>query len=253
VEQQNWVYLRARELPVLDMMIHIWKDMQGKLFKRLQAAESAATSLSTHATLVYRQNEDSARLYDAIPTAYTAGLVYLRQDPSKEFKVNLYNQQVDWSGCCSCGKFQNDRMPCPHALALIHQLRLAPLRFIAPFYFKTAWVATYQQELPPLLRSSVSHDKSIIPPAMKQKGGGRPQKKRREQGSQAVSSQAVGGTTEMAAATAEPIQAIATQSSVTAITTTLRKKRPKRNPWVYVVDVPRLQEAVNSRTRSGHL
>jgi len=101
-------------------------------------------------------------------------------------------------------------------------------------------VATYQQELPPLLGSSVSHDKSFIPPAIKQTGGGRPQKKRQEQGRQAVLSEAVGGTvyTEIAVTTADTAQVLATQASVAATGTTVRRKRPKRNPWLYVVDVP---------------
>lgn len=153
------------------MFIHIWKDMQGKLFKRLQAAELAGTSLSTHTILVYRQNEGSARLYNTIPTSYTAGLFNLRQDNSVEFKVNLFNQAEEGSGSCSCGRFQNDRLPCSHRLALIHQLRLAPLRLIASFYTKPSWVAIYQQELPPLLRSSLSFGESILPQQLNRRGG----------------------------------------------------------------------------------
>jgi len=94
---------------------------------------------------------------------------------------------------------------------------------------------------------------SIIPPAIKQTGAGRPQKNRQEQGSQAVLSQAVGGTvdTEMAVTTADTAQVLASQGAVAATETTVRKEGPKRKSWVYVVDFPCLQEAVSSRTRSG--
>lgn len=32
VEQQNFVYLQAREMPVLDMCVFIWNDIQRKAF-----------------------------------------------------------------------------------------------------------------------------------------------------------------------------------------------------------------------------
>jgi len=69
-----------------------------------------------------------------------------------------------------------------------------------------------------------------------------------------VLSQAVGGAvdTEMAVTTTDTAQVFATQASVAATGTTVRKKRPKRGPWLYVVDVPGSQEAVHSITRSGY-
>jgi hypothetical protein len=252
VEQQNWVYIQAREKPVLDMFTHIWRDMQGKLFRRSLAATATMTPLSINATLLYRQAEDSARLFDVVPSSYTSGLVFLRQDSNIGFKVELFFGQgeAESTGSCTCGKFQNDRMPCPHGLAFLHQQRFAPMQFIAQFNTKDAWMATYQQPLPTLLQSDLKIDMSVLPPLVKKKRG-RPQKKRREQGQGAGGGPGAGSQNNGAGPLAAAAAAPAPLPVVQAAGVRQARQRRRFQPWVYIVDVPRLQAEVHSRTRSG--
>lgn len=252
VEQQNWVYLQAREMPVLDMFAHIWNDMQGKIYRRFLAAQSSPTSLSIIATTLYRQSDDSARSYDAIPSSRFSGLVYLRQDSQKEFKVDLHVIGGKWSGSCSCGRFQNDRLPCPHGLALIHELKdVPPLHFIDQFWTKEAWCATYSQPLPAVLRSELVIDESMEPPA-KKKQRGRPQKKRREQGESGPASQALPIEGDVEVDEFQGIESVhesAEEDGREAEDT--QRTRPSKSHWVYVVDIPQVEKEITSRTRSG--
>jgi hypothetical protein len=249
VEQQNWVYIQAREKPILDMFTDIWKDMQGKVYQQHKEAEESTASLAPNATLLYRQAEDSARLYTAIPSSSTKGLVFLRQKPELEYIINLFlPSNTGWHGTCTCGKFQNDRMPCAHALALIHELRLAPLQFIDQFHTRHALLSSYSKPLPPLLRSDLELDTSIVPPAVKRRRG-RPQKKRREQG--AMPSQGAPASSSDLSAVQFIAEPLASASSDAAAGEA--KKRQRFNPWVYIPDIPQVEQVVTSRTRSGAL
>jgi hypothetical protein len=165
-------------MPVIDMLLHIWKDVQRKVFDRHQQAAAAtlAGPFSSHIEDLYHHDDRSSRIYDACPSSPELGLVQSLREPEHEFKVCL--QRTRWS--CTCGDFQNNLRPCAHAFALIHRLRLAPINFIASFHTSAAWRQTYVLFLPPVMRSELSTS-TVLPPALKRKRG-RPKKKRMEQG-----------------------------------------------------------------------
>jgi hypothetical protein len=274
------------------MFTQIWKDMQGKLYKRRIEAEETPSTLTTNAMLLFRQAEDSSRIYDTTPSPPTSALVFMRRDPSQEFSIRLIfpgtvtatNRQ--WMGTCSCGRFQNDCMPCPHALAFIHDLKLAPLQFIHHFFTKEALLATYRGVMPPLLCSNLQLDESIIPPAVKTRRG-RPQMKRQEQGAALTPSQITARSVEHEAQgeanqsahngravargtgrvrgimraqggrasenITEPLEGVArATSSEEAAARGGRRQRQKRNPWAWIDEgEPQVEVQITSRTRSG--
>lgn len=269
VEQQNFVYLQAREMPVLDMCVYIWEDIQRKAFERLETSQAASGPFSDHINKLYQEQDRSSRLYHAVPSSRSLGLVRSNRDGSQEFRVEL---KSGGRGSCTCGSFQNNLLPCVHAIAFIHKVNLAPVDYIAAFHHRQAWRQTYLLPLPPILRSSLIADKEVNPPDRKQKRG-RPRKKRMEPGRCALRAEVLqeGGDKEVARVDAEPsepvanvsgglFQAVASAQPASGATVVAqrpkRAKRAKFNPWVYIVDIPKDisdTAASVSRTRSGRL
>ena len=223
-------------MPVLDMFAHIWKDMAGKHFRRQAAASQAPVQLSTKATLVFRQKEDSSRSYHAFPSSRQSGLICARLNPNQEWRVDIQQSDTPPNGTCTCGMFQNNCFPCGHALALIHELHLAPLGFIGSFHKTEAWIATYTHHLPPIIPSDLQIDDSVIPPVEKKRRG-RPQKRRKDQGS----ASALAVLPEDVATV--PTDQVAPQEA----------RRARRSHWVYVVDIPSVETPITTRTRSGRV
>jgi hypothetical protein len=286
VEQQNFVYLQAREMPVLDMFMHIWKDVQNKVFNRHRISATAAltSNFSNHINKMYHHDNRSSQVYEAQPASPLLGVVHSIRDPNLEFKVCL--QRSNWS--CTCGEFQNNLRPCPHAFALIHHLGLAPIDYIAPFHTSSAWRQTYVLFLNPILRSELS-ETDILPPDLKRRRG-RPRKKRMDQfrqglqeefvaedvGSQNASqqaeevlelredsSEAEGGIEswdgEMGDGKSIAAEDQAEENGRTVLggnSTVGMSKRPPKHSWEWVlepVEQPATVVTVSSRTRSGRL
>jgi hypothetical protein len=95
---------------------------------------------------------------------------------------------------------------------------------------------------------------NILPPLVKQRRG-RPQKKWREQGQGGGANTAAGlqnnGAGPLGPAGAAPAPMPAAPASQPVVPAVVRRQRRRFQPWVYIVDVPRLQAEVRSRTRSG--
>jgi hypothetical protein len=178
VEQQNFVYLQPREMPVLDMSLYFWNDVQRKVFERSQTSAVATGAFSSYINNQYQHDDASSRIYIATPSSQSLGLVSSQRDPRQEFRVQL---GLNGLGTCTCGLFQDNLRPCAHAIAFIHQVYGAPLDYIAKFHTRAAWSSTYLCPLPPILSAALRSDELLLPPAMKKKRG-RPQKKRMEEG-----------------------------------------------------------------------
>lgn len=170
------MYLDARELPVLDMFQEIWTNISKKVFERREAAHLATGPFSTYINAIFDSDSKSARIYKAIPSTRHLGRVHSIQHSQNKVIVKLEAS----TGSCTCGDFQNNMRPCPHALALITELRLSPNTFMAPFHTLRAWQGTYLLSVPPVLAANLPMDGSVLPPSHKKKRG-RPQKRRMEQ------------------------------------------------------------------------
>ncbi|KAH0749468.1 hypothetical protein KY290_028700 [Solanum tuberosum] len=98
-------------------------------------------------------------------------------DGPKRYIVNLNTKM------CSCGRFQNDEIPCGHGIAVLRYRRLHETDYCSPFYSLKNFQDTYAIPVEPLpcestwdIPSYVSEPK-LMPPGPK-RAAGRPQLER---------------------------------------------------------------------------
>ena len=181
VEQQNWVYLCARELPVFDMLQYICNDMMEKIYKRHTLATATLTPFPPNIVDLFRQEQDAGRTLDVRTASSTAGLVYSRLLGQEQHTATLDPQQLQ--GECSCGNFESNRRPCAHGHAFLDHIGGAAIAVVDPRYGTASWNRQLEDHLlgPPVRINELELDDSVRPPHHKQ-GRGRPAKKRMEQG-----------------------------------------------------------------------
>jgi len=165
-------------MPVLDMCLYIWNDVQRKVFERSQTSVLATGAFSSYVNNQYQHDNASSRIYIATPSSQSLGLVTSQQNPWQEFQVQLGPNGL---GTCTCGLFQDNLRPCAQAIAFIRQVYGNPLDYIAKFHARAARTSTYLCPLPPILSAALRSDDLLLPPAMKKKRG-RPRKKRMDEG-----------------------------------------------------------------------
>ncbi|KAG5592871.1 hypothetical protein H5410_043385 [Solanum commersonii] len=85
-------------------------------------------------------------------------------DGPKRYIVNLYTKM------CSCGRFQNDEIPCGHEIAILRYRRLHETDYCSPFYSLKNFQDTYVILVEPLpcestwdIPSYVSEPKLMLP------------------------------------------------------------------------------------------
>ncbi|CAA7058371.1 unnamed protein product [Microthlaspi erraticum] len=64
---------------------------------------------------------------------------------------------------CTCGKFQGDKFPCVHALALCEKLRINPLKYVDDCYLLERYHKTYSAEFSPVPEVSAWPEASGVP------------------------------------------------------------------------------------------
>ncbi|XP_019242054.1 PREDICTED: uncharacterized protein LOC109222107, partial [Nicotiana attenuata] len=86
-------------------------------------------------------------------------------------------------GTCSCGKFQMDELPCPHALAVLKNQQLKPGQYCSFYYKKDKLLRTYEFPVNPMpdeslwvIPTEVMED-MVLPPKGR-RNAGRPRKER---------------------------------------------------------------------------
>nr|XP_016474411.1 PREDICTED: uncharacterized protein LOC107796181 [Nicotiana tabacum] len=65
-------------------------------------------------------------------------------DGVKSFIVCLQNNR------CSCGQFQLDELPCPHALAALRHMNESYENYCSPYYMRESLLQTYEIPVDPL-------------------------------------------------------------------------------------------------------
>ncbi|XP_016465291.1 uncharacterized protein LOC107788148 [Nicotiana tabacum] len=98
-------------------------------------------------------------------------------DEGRHYTVSLLEKK------CSCGRFQIDELPCPHAWAILKRKFLMPEDFCSDYYKPKFVVMTYEVLVYPLpdrkewnIPAHVA-DEVVLPPKWKRPPG-RPKKKR---------------------------------------------------------------------------
>ncbi|XP_050233470.1 uncharacterized protein LOC126681959 [Mercurialis annua] len=103
--------------------------------------------------------------------------IYTVTKTKTHFSVNL-----DIEICC-CRRFQTDKIPCPHAVAVIRKYNKDPLFYCSKYYMKEKYVNTYSHTVYPMTNKSTWNtpqevkDIIVLPPESRTKSG-RPKKKR---------------------------------------------------------------------------
>jgi len=181
VEQQNWVYLKARELPVFEMLQHIWADMMAKVFKRGEDAKAGISVLPPRLHDIFRIERDNARHHEVVPSSRTQALVTSCVNRWQQHTVTL--DYSTGAGSCTCGHFQNEWRPCEHGHAFLELLREPSIAYVSNVYTRGAWIATYSQVLPPIRCNDLEFDSDVMPPATKKRQGRLAKKRFEAQGS----------------------------------------------------------------------
>jgi hypothetical protein len=81
---------------------------------------------------------------------------------------------------CTCGRFQINKIPCGHAVALIHKLRKDPRDYIPGFFLLKTFRDTYRANLNPIDATDLPEGDTGIPasPPVLRKPRGRPGERR---------------------------------------------------------------------------
>ena len=85
---------------------------------------------------------------------------------------------------CDCRLFDLTGIPCPHAIAAIHERRHNPINYLSDFYKRDKYLATYQHGLEAIKGEDfweVYSNDELLPPDIPKKLRGRPKKQRRRE------------------------------------------------------------------------
>ena len=118
VECMNNCLRHARQLPIT-MLVEYIRDMMQKWFHdRREAASKNTTQLSQWATQKLTKKNEKSHKYMVRPIDHVNFNV---KDGEKDGLVNLSEKT------CTCREFQNDLLPCCHALAAIRYIFSSPI------------------------------------------------------------------------------------------------------------------------------
>jgi hypothetical protein len=120
-QPNRFLFLEERELPVLKMLNGIWHKEMDRRASRLRFEEGDAFSGQNNV------------LMHSIPR----GIGVVIQRDGKRLQVDLEART------CTCKRFQDNGIPCGHALTVIYTCDRAPAEFFPDYIKTTSWVATY--------------------------------------------------------------------------------------------------------------
>ena len=110
VECMNNCLRHARQLPITTLVEYIRDMMQKWFHERRETASKNATQLSRWATDKLTKKNEYSHKYTVRPID---NVNFNVKDGDKDGLVNLSEKT------CTCKEFQNDLLPCSHALAAI--------------------------------------------------------------------------------------------------------------------------------------
>ncbi|XP_062100383.1 uncharacterized protein LOC133806279 [Humulus lupulus] len=159
VESINVALKAARTLPITTMMEGLRSLVQKWVWKNGNEANGTFTQVTTDTETVLREN-------------------FIRAIKFKKgnFLVNLMEKT------CECKRFQQDEIPCAHAIAVFAKTRLKTYDYVADYDKTTTMKATYESTVHPLPNESEwtlpeTLNKIFLPPKSR-KPPGRPRRKR---------------------------------------------------------------------------
>ncbi|XP_050233361.1 uncharacterized protein LOC126681850 [Mercurialis annua] len=177
-ESLNATNIAARELPITTMLEFLRSLVQKWTHANRNCARSSKTDMTKVAEDIL--NESYIRSLNlTIPNSILFSRVVDLLLISCCFPVDVDDQKLT----CCCRRFQTDKIPCPHAVAVIRKYNKDPLFYCSKYYMKETYVNTYIHTVYPMTNKSTWNtpqevkDKIVLPPESRTKSG-RPKKKR---------------------------------------------------------------------------
>ncbi|XP_050205775.1 uncharacterized protein LOC126655583 [Mercurialis annua] len=164
----------ARELPISTLLEYVRRLVQEWTYKNRNIALSTGTKLTNRAENELRENYATSMTMKVIPSVT---LIYSVEDGGGTMTVKLKEKE------CSCGRFQIDEIPCPHAIAVLTKFHLDPYQYCSQFFTKENFLKVYEAVVYPVPSKSewdVPYEVESIevrPPIVKLPAG-RPKKQR---------------------------------------------------------------------------
>ncbi|KAH0770737.1 hypothetical protein KY290_014718 [Solanum tuberosum] len=171
---------RTRHAKVLTVL-HLLEFMRQLVQKWNNNNRSKATFLGFHLGKKYEnilQRNKTAS--EKLRVVETNKYVYTVLDGITQFTVCLHQRT------CTCGRFQLDELPCPHALAILTIKHTGYEKYCSDYYTRKNLLLTYQFQMDPLPDESTwntpTHvlEEAVLPPHGKRPPG-RPKNKRHTQ------------------------------------------------------------------------
>jgi hypothetical protein len=185
VESVNGHLVAERKLPILDFLYAIWNKTMNSCYEHFKDAQTyAAGSILT---------KYSANLLQSLVTQYNATQRQVQFSTPTQAIVSTYGRlqyivNLDLK-TCTCGIYQEQDVPCAHAISCIFESGGAPCDFVPYNLTLNAYCAAYATNLPPvditnLTVSTISPDGKCWAPTTKRRPAGRPAMARKERGGQ---------------------------------------------------------------------
>ncbi|KAM6543462.1 hypothetical protein CsatB_007909 [Cannabis sativa] len=173
-ESINSAITAARSVPITLMIECLRSLVQKWVWKNGNEANGIFTEVSVEAETVLRDNLVKGMKYQV--EAITTILYQVKVVNKGDFTINLLDKT------CTCRRFQQDQIPCAHAIAVFAKRGLKTYDYVADYYKTSTMRATYDTTVHPLPNESEwrlpeSLEKIVMPPKTK-KTSGRPRKKR---------------------------------------------------------------------------
>ncbi|XP_060969880.1 uncharacterized protein LOC133037083 [Cannabis sativa] len=173
-ESINLAILATRTLPITTMMESLRSLVQKWVWTNGNEAHGTFTKVSTVKEKILRDNFIQARKYEVTPVTTILHQVNVLE--KGKFLVNLLDKT------CECNRFQQDEIPCAHAIAVFSKRGLRVYDYVADYYKTDEMKATYDTTVNPLPNESEwtlpeSLEMIVLPPNTKKRAG-RPRRRR---------------------------------------------------------------------------
>ncbi|XP_062081124.1 uncharacterized protein LOC133785925 [Humulus lupulus] len=171
-ESLNAALKAARNLPI-DILVECLRSLVQKwVWNNSNNANGTFTKVSTATEL--RHDIVSKMKYEVLP--FNPIEYQVRDEKGTNFTVNIHNRT------CTCNRFQEDEMPCGHAVTVIAKRNLGVYDYCAKFYKTETLKAMYEENVHPLPHKDEwnlpQHLDIVVLPPKATIPAGRPRKKR---------------------------------------------------------------------------
>ncbi|XP_009608913.1 uncharacterized protein [Nicotiana tomentosiformis] len=141
VDSLNVVTKDARELLVVELLEYMRTLLEHWTNEKLLNRKGTFTYLGKKYN---KELEDNRTLSHNMRVRALTNYIHTVIDGVKRFIVCLQNKR------CSCGQFQLDELPCPHALAALRHKNKSYENYCSPYYTGESLLQSYEIPVDPL-------------------------------------------------------------------------------------------------------